>query len=638
MQLTRCVLCLLGVGLVSAGCVRGHRQKRARWAPVAAVSASRSEPNKPAAPRVDAWLAPTTVPLDPPFAGESCTARVHELLPRMTLTEKIGQMVQLERAQVARSEDLGRFAIGSVLSGGGSAPRRNDASGWCGMVDDYSRAARGSRIGIPLIYGVDAVHGHNNVRGAVIFPHNIGLGCTRDPQLVERIARATAEEVSATGIDWTFAPVVAAARDPRWGRTYEAFGETAELAESLGVAAIRGYQGERLGRANPSVLACAKHFVADGGTWIGRDRGDTIVDAESLRELHLRQYAAAVAAGVGSIMVSYSSVNGVSMHAHQALLTDVLKNQMGFAGFLVSDFGAIELLPGSYQEQVQAAINAGLDMVMAPRSLSRRVSTLTSLGPNRVSMPRIDDAVARILTVKCELGLFDRNRMRPPLSVVGSSEHRALAREAVGRTMVILKNLDKTLPLDPNSSRLHVAGKSADDIGYQCGGWTIQWQGGSGPITEGTSIRRGIELAMGRGAKVTYSREAIGAAGSSVVIVVVGERPYAEGSGDRAMPVLDDEDRTTIRRAKATGARVVLVIVSGRPLLLGDAAEAADAIVAAWLPGTEGAGVADVLFGRTRPTGRLSRTWPNSIEQVSLAWGDPDYSPLFPYGAGLSYD
>lgn len=505
------------------------------------------------------------------------------------------------------------------------------------MVDDYARLARGSRLAIPLIYGIDAVHGHNNVRGAVIFPHNVGLGCTRDPELVERIARATAEEVSATGIDWTFAPVVAAARDDRWGRTYEAYGETAELAETLGAAAIRGLQGPHLGQAHPSVLACAKHFVADGGTQLGRDRGNSLLDAQAMLDLHLRQYQAAIDAGVGSIMVSYSSVNGIKMHARRDLLTDVLKTQMGFRGFLVSDYGAVEQLVGDFATQVQTAVNAGVDMIMAPKTYQDFVATLVSLVPDRVPLSRIDDAVGRILTTKCELGLFRPERHRPPLSVVGSDGHRILAREAVARTLVMLKNDDGVLPLDPNTPKILVAGKNADDLGAQCGGWTIQWQGGLGPITAGTTIRRGIEMAVARGSRVVYSRDAEDSQGAGVAIVVVGEAPYAEYEGDRRDLRLDPKDVQVIDRAKASGAKVVLVIVSGRPLILGDVADKADAIVAAWLPGSEGEGVADVLFGRVKPTGKLSRTWPASMAQVPINVGDADYHPLYPFGAGLTY-
>lgn len=638
MRIGRLVAILVGIGLLSSGCVRTHRRARMQAAQASPVVPAADDPSKPKPPSVSQWLTPESVKLEPPFASEACVTRVQRLVSSMTLAEKIGQMVQVERGHLSHPDDVKKFALGSLLSEGGGAPPKNEAQVWLETVNAYSEPARGTRLGIPLLYGIDAVHGHNNVRGAVIFPHNIGLGCSRDPELVEKIARATAEEVAATGIDWTFAPVVAAARDERWGRTYEAFGEMPELAESLGVAAIRGYQGKRLGQASPSVLACAKHYVADGGTWGGKDRGDSVLDAVTLRNVHLRQYQAVIAAGVGSIMVSFSSVNGLKMHEHRALLTDVLKQQMGFAGLLISDYGAVELLPGKYAEQLQAAIGAGLDMVMAPKNLSAYFSTMAALVPSGIPMSRIDDAVSRILTTKCELGLFNSDRKRPALSMVGASEHRALARDAVARTLVVLKNDHHLLPLDPNTPIIHIAGKSADDLGYQCGGWTIQWQGGSGPITEGTTIRRGIELSLARGASATYSREGQGASRANVAVVVVGERPYAEGHGDRAKPALDDEDQQTIRKAKASGAKVVVVIVSGRPLLLGDVADSADAIVAAWLPGTEGAGVADVLFGRVKPTGKLSRTWPKTIEQISLNVGDPGYAPLYPYGAGLTYE
>ncbi len=546
-------------------------------------------------------------------------------------------MTQPDRGQMTRPSEVGQFGLGSVLSGGGSSPPRNEPGAWLSMVNEYAAFANNTRLQIPLIYGIDAVHGHNNVQGAVIYPHNVGLGCTRDPGLVERIARATAEEMAATGIDWTFSPVVAAARDERWGRTCEAFGETAELAETLGAAAIRGYQGKRLGQATPSVLACAKHFVADGGTWSGHDRGDSLVDAQTMLDVHLRQYQAAISAGVGSIMVSYSSVNGVKMHARRDLLTDTLKGRLGFSGFLVSDYAALEQLPGNYAEQVETAINAGIDMVMGPRRFQNFISTLTSLVPGRVPLDRINDAVKRILTVKCELGLFEVARQRPPLSVIGSDAHRILARQAVSQTLVLLKNQGNVLPLDPNTPLIHVAGKSADDIGNQCGGWTISWQGASGPITTGTTIRRGIELGAARGARVTYSRDASGANGASVVIAVIGERPYAEGNGDRRNLELDDEDKLVVRRAKLTGAKVVVVLVTGRPVILGEVLDSADAIVAAWLPGSEGAGVADVLFGAVRPSGKLSHSWPRTLAQIPINVGDSQYSPLYPYGYGLTF-
>ena len=622
--------------LMSTACTRSRLRPHNTASSVQAPAPS-VDPSKPAAPKVDKWVFGSERKRDVGWPTAACEAKASELLGKMSIAEKIGQMTQPDRGYVKKSSDVTQFALGSILSGGGSSPPRNEPSAWLNMVSEYENAAFATRLKIPLIYGIDAVHGHNNVRGAVIFPHNIGLGCSRDPALVERIARATAEEVAATGIDWTFAPVIAAARDERWGRTFEAFGESPELAELLGVAAIKGYQGEKLGHAAPAVLACAKHFVADGGTWSGRDEGDSLVDAETLWQTHLRQYQAAINAGVGSIMVSYSSVNGAKMHGRRDLLTDVLKKGMGFQGFLVSDYTAVEQLPGNYAAQVESAINAGVDMVMGPKSFQNFVQTLSSLVPSHVPIERVDDAVKRILTVKCDLGLFSPERKRPSLSTVGSSEHRVLARQAVAQTLVVLKNEGAVLPLDPNTSHLHIAGSNADDVGNQCGGWTIAWQGGSGPMTTGTTIRRGLEVGAARGARVTYSRDGAGAEGAKVVVVVIGERPYAETAGDRRSLELNPEDLSVVRKAKQTGAKVVVVLVSGRPMILGEVIDSADAIVAAWLPGSEGAGVADVLYGAVKPTGKLSHSWPKSMAQIPINVGDADYAPLFPYGYGLTY-
>ena len=636
MSFFRHACCLALAGFVTTGCVRSrfrpHGGAAAAQAPVAAVDTT-----APPAPHVDQWLVPSGSKPDVGWPTPACESLVSGLLAKLTLSEKIGQMTQPDRGSLRAPSEVGQYTLGSILSGGGSSPPRNEPAAWLAMVSEYEQFAANTRSKIPLIYGIDAVHGHNNVHDAVVYPHNIGLGCTRDPDLVEQIAHATAEEMAATGIEWTFSPVLAAARDERWGRTYEAFGETSELAESLGSAEIRGYQGARLGQAKPAVLACAKHFVADGGTWAGHDRGDSLVDAQAMLDQHLRQYKAAVNAGVGSIMVSYSSVNGVKMHARRDLLTDVLKNQMNFAGFLVSDYAALEQMRGNYEEQVESAINAGLDMIMGPKRFQDFITTLTSLVPRRVPLERIDDAVKRILTVKCELGLFSTARQRPPLSSIGSNEHRSLARQAVSKTLVLLKNDKQALPLDPNTPHIHVAGKNADDIGHQCGGWTISWQGGSGPTTAGTTIRRGIELGAARGARVTSSKDASGAQGANVVVVVIGERPYAEGNGDRRNLELDPEDLSVVRKAKQTGAKVVVVLVTGRPVILGEVAETADAIVAAWLPGSEGAGVADVLYGAAKPSGKLSHSWPKSMAQIPINVGDTGYAPLFPYGYGLSY-
>jgi beta-glucosidase len=546
-------------------------------------------------------------------------------------------MTQPDRGHLRNPDEVAKDFLGSLLSGGGSWPPKNELRAWLLMTEGFIAKSKQTRLQIPLIYGIDAVHGHNNVYGATIFPHNIGLGASRDPGLVERVARATAREVRATGIDWTFAPVVAAARDERWGRTYEAFGETAELASLLGPAAIRGFQGERLGQGEHSVLATAKHFVGDGGTHRGKDRGNTVVTAEQLLETHLKQYEDAIAAGVGSIMVSFSSINGKKMHASRELVTDVLKGQMKFEGFLISDWAAHELLDGNFDSQVAQTINAGVDMVMGSSNYHSFQTTLASLVPNVVPMTRIDDAVTRILTVKCELGLFEPSRSRPGLEVVGSREHREIAREAVQKSLVLLENKGDLLPLSKTVQRLHIAGRNADDLGNQCGGWTLDWQGMSGPLTVGTTIRQAIERTVTQATKVTYSRDGKGAAGAEVVIVVVGERPYAEGNGDTKEPALDKEDQEAIANAKATGAKVVLVVVSGRPLLLGEGQQKADAIVAAWLPGTEGQGVADVLFGDAAPTGKLGHSWPKNMAQIPINFGDPNYEPLYPYGFGLSY-
>jgi beta-glucosidase len=559
------------------------------------------------------------------------TRDVEALLAQMTLDEKIGQMTQAGRAYLRSEGDIRDYFLGSVLSGGGSAPPDATAPGWAEMYDRYQGIALQTRLRIPIAYGIDAVHGHNNVRGAVIFPHNVGLGCTRDPGLVERVARATAEEVAATGIDWTFSPCIAVARDERWGRTYESFGETPELAVEMGAAAVRGYQ--------PAILACPKHYLADGGTDGGRDQGDARIDEAALREVHLPGYRAAVGAGAATVMASFSSWNGQKMHGHRYLLTDVLKGELAFAGFLVSDWAGIDQLPGDYASDVETAINAGIDMVMVPDRYREFISTLRSLvQAGRVPQSRIDDAVRRILRTKIDAGLFDGPYAdRALLAQVGSEAHRQVAREAVRRSLVLLENEGGVLPLSKAARRLHVAGRSADDLGHQCGGWTITWQGGSGAITTGTTILQAIRAAVPAGTEVTYSRDGSGAAGAEAGVVVIGETPYAEGAGDRADLSLAAEDVAAVRAVAAARVPAVVVLVSGRPMILGDVLGLADAIVAAWLPGTEGAGVADVLFGDHAPTGRLNHSWPRSMSQVPINVGDPGYDPLYPYGYGPTY-
>jgi beta-glucosidase len=549
----------------------------------------------------------------------------------MTLDEKIGQITQADRSSLRSEADIRDYFLGSVLSGGGSAPPDRSAAGWADMYDRYQGFALRTRLQIPLVYGVDAVHGHNNVVGAVIFPHNIGIGCTRDAALVERVARATAEEVAATGIDWTFSPCIAVARDVRWGRTYESFGETPELVSEMAAAAVPGYQ--------PTILACAKHYLADGGTTGGHDQGDAQIDEATLRAIHLPGYRSAIAAGVGSVMASFSSWNGQKMHGSRYLLTDVLKGELGFQGFVVSDWAGIDQLPGDYASDVETSINAGIDMVMVPDRYPEFVSTLRSLVQSgRVPQSRIDDAVRRILRQKIALGPWEKPYAdRSLLAQVGSDAHRQLGREAVRKSLVLLKNEGRLLPLSKMTRRIHVAGKNADDLGNQCGGWTITWQGGSGAITVGTTILQGIRAAVLGGASVTYSRDGSGADGADVGVVVIGETPYAEGYGDRTDLALPAEDVAAVRAVRAVRVPTVVVLVSGRPLILGSILDEADAIVAAWLPGTEGAGVADVLFGDFPPTGRLSHSWPRTMAQVPVNWGDAAYDPLYAYGYGLSY-
>ncbi|RKN44072.1 glycoside hydrolase family 3 protein [Streptomyces hoynatensis] len=567
--------------------------------------------------------------------------RVEDLLGRMTLDDKLGQMTQADRSALDPQSDIATYRLGSVLSGGGSAPAQNTAEGWADMYDAYQRTALSTPLGIPLLYGVDAVHGHNNVRGATIFPHNIGLGATGDPELVERIGAATAEEVAGTGVDWDFAPCLCVARNDRWGRTYESFGEVPELPTAM-TTLITGLQGETLGSGPASVLATAKHYLGDGGTEGGVDQGDTRLSEAELRAVHLPPFREAVARGVGSVMVSYSSWNGEKVHGSAYLINGLLKEELGFDGFVVSDWGAIDQLdgsPGFTGAEIAQGINAGLDMIMVPYEYREFLSLLRQeVQAGRIPMERIDDANRRILTKKFELGLFEHPYTDRSLTgTVGSAAHRELARQAVRESQVLLKNEGGVLPLDPGA-RVFVAGKSADDIGNQSGGWTISWQGGSGEVTPGTTILDGIRAAALDPARVAYDREGEGVDGSyDVAVAVVGETPYAEGAGDRPGGLgLDQEDLDTLGRLRASGVPVVVVLVSGRPLDVAGPLADWDALLAAWLPGTEGAGVADVLYGAYPPTGRLPVTWPASASQEPINEGDGQ-QPLFPLGYGLGY-
>jgi beta-glucosidase len=561
---------------------------------------------------------------------------IEALLGRMTLDEKIGQMTQVDLRALKDKDgkEIADFFIGSVLSGADSLPKPNLPETWVDTYDRFQNQALSTRLGIPILYGIDAVHGNGGVKGAVIFPHEIGLGCTRSPELVEAVARVTAEEVAGVGIDWTFAPCLAVPRDERWGRTYEGFGETPELAASLGAAAIRGYQEAPGGAA---ILATAKHFLADGGTTGGKDRGDAAISEEELRRIHLPGYIAAIKAGVGSVMVSFSSWNGQPMHSNRHLITDVLKGELGFSGFTVSDWAAIDLMSPDYTRDIEVAINAGLDMIMVPNRYGEFITRLKELVvAGRVPQARIDDAVRRILKQKARFALWERPFTdRALTATIGSPQHRAVARDAVRKSLVVLKNEGAALPIR-KEARVHVCGFRADDMGVQCGGWSVGWRGRRGPITPGTTIRQAITDVVGA-ARVDFSKDAVGAERADVVVVVVGEDPYAEGSGDRSDLALSRDDQALVAAAKRSGKPVVVVLLSGRPLILGDVLDAANALVAAWLPGTEGAGVADVLFGAWKPTGKLSCSWPHNMAEVPINVGDPRYAPLFEYGFGLSW-
>jgi beta-glucosidase len=632
----RCTLPLVAL----LGC--GAPRPAAPGAALAAAAAP-TRPKRCLAPE-SASAALSANPAAGGFPSEACVSRARALVSQMTLLEKLGQMMQPDRGML-RPGDVENLGVGSILSGGGSAPADNTPLGWARMATEYRSQSLGGRLKIPVLYGVDAVHGHNNVPGAVIFPHNIGLGATRDPDLVTRIGRATALELSATGMDWTFAPVVAAARDERWGRTYEAFGETGELAELLGPAMIRGLQGTRLGERPDGVLACAKHFLADGHTEGGKDQGNATLTPEVIERDLLPAYAKAIEAGVGSIMVSFSSIDDVKMHCHGPLLNDTLKGQLGFNGFLVSDWRAIEQLPGDYDSQLSSAINAGIDMVMAPAVYTGFFTTMQRLVPSRIPLERVDDAVARILAAKCALGRLEPNAFRraqggslelpPGTDRVGAPEHRLLAREAVRKSLVLLQNEHAVLPLSKQARRIHLAGSHADDMGNQCGGWTISWQGSAGAITSGTTLRQAVEAAAGAGTRVTYSLDGSGASGADVAVVAVGERPYAEGHGDDAKLALDPKALEVVRAVEAQGVPTVVVLMTGRPVILGELPALADALVAAWLPGSEATGITDVLFGDVDFSGKLPHSWPRSIEQVPINVGDPDYDPLYTYGYGL---
>jgi beta-glucosidase len=604
---------------------------------------------------------PTTAPRvvvnahDLPYldADLSTEARVDDLLERMSLAEKVGQMAQAERLGLRSVDQISSLGLGSLLSGGGSVPSQNTPEGWADMIDGYQRQALSTSLQVPLLYGADAVHGHNNVVDATIFPHNIGLGATRDPGLVQQISEATASETKATGVNWAFAPCLCVTRDDRWGRAYESFGEDPALVKMFAAPTTIGLQGADAGdmSGTSEVLATAKHWAGDGGTAYDPaklaaggypiDQGlTTMPSLEAFVATHVDPYLPAIEAGVGSMMPSYSGVDvgagDVRMHENTLLNTELLKGELGFDGFLISDWEGIDKLPGgTYAQKAVRSVNSGLDMAMAPYNYADFITSIeTAVGTGAVAQSRVDDAVRRILTQKFALGLFENAITdRANAADVGSAEHRSVAREAVAESQVLLKN-DDVLPLSKDAS-IYLAGSNTDDLGNQMGGWTISWQGRSGATTAGTTIAQGLQQ-VAPAANVTVSPDASAPlAGHDVGVVVVGETPYAEGVGDVGNNghslSLTDRDRTAIDTVCAAMECVVLV-VAGRTQLVTDKLDAIDGLVASFLPGSEGAGVADVLFGDEPFSGRLPLSWPATAEQVPINVGDAAYEPLFPFG------
>ncbi|KAL0008214.1 hypothetical protein SO802_009716 [Lithocarpus litseifolius] len=590
--------------------------------------------------------------------NQPVAVRVKDLLGRMSLEEKIGQMVQIDRS-VANAEVMKTYYIGSVLSGGGSAPLpQASAEDWVNMINGFQKGSMSTRLGIPMIYGIDAVHGHNNVYNATIFPHNIGLGATRDPELVRRIGEATALEVRATGIPYVFAPCIAVCRDPRWGRCYESYSEDPQIVQEM-TEIIPGLQGEipsnsRKGvpyvGGKKKVAACAKHFVGDGGTTKGINENNTVTDRHGLLSIHMPAYSDAIIKGVSTVMVSYSSWNGVKMHANHELVTNFLKNTLKFKGFVISDWEGVDRITSpprsNYTYSVQAAIQAGIDMVMVPFNYTDFIDDLTYLvKKNFIPMDRIDDAVARILLVKFTMGIFENPLADFSLvNELGSQAHRDLAREAVRKSLVLLKNgenkTNPILPLSKKAPKILVSGTHADNLGYQCGGWTIEWEGFSGNnYTRGTTILGAVTSTVDPSTEVVYREnpdsDFVKSNNFAYAIVVVGEYPYSETLGDSMTLTMVDPGPSIIKNV-CEAVKCVVVVISGRPIVIKPYLSAIHALVAAWLPGTEGQGVTDVLYGDYGFSGKLPRTWFKTVDQLPMNFQDSHYDPLFPFGFGVT--
>lgn len=589
--------------------------------------------------------------------------RVADLLAKMTVEEKVGQVIQPDIASVT-PDDMRRYHFGSVLNGGNSSPDKDEFAPpekWLALADAFYEASvdrSNGGVGIPSIWGTDAVHGHSNIVGATLFPQNIGLGAMRSPDLIVHIGEATAAEIRATGLEWTFAPTLTVPQDTRWGRTYEGYSEDPEVVASYAAAMVRGLQGQPASPGflrPPHVIATAKHFLGDGGTASGKDQGDTRIDEKTLRDVHAAGYVPAIEAGLMSVMASYNSWNGEKMHGHRGLLTDVLKGRMSFEGFVVGDWNGHGQVRGCRATDCPASINAGLDMYMAPDSWRGLYdSLLAQVKSGEVPMARLDDAVSRILRVKFRMGLFEAGKpsSRPgagDFSTLGSPAHRDIARRAVRASLVLLKNNGGLLPLAPKGKVL-VTGDGAHNYAKQSGGWTLTWQGTGADNTRfpgATSIWEGIrDNVQKAGGQAELSTDGGYKVKPDVAIVVFGENPYAEGVGDRPNLLLRADGSNHLEllaKLKAEGIPVVSIFLSGRPLWVNRELNASQAFVAAWLPGSEGAGIADVLFRNVDGSvahdfrGKLPFSWPKTGNQYALHRDKPGYDPLFAFDFGLTY-
>ncbi|MFN0022789.1 MAG: glycoside hydrolase family 3 protein [Parvularculaceae bacterium] len=591
--------------------------------------------------------------------------KIDAIISRMSLAEKVGQITMAEIQSISPA-DVKRFHIGGLLNGGGSYPNKNrnaSVAEWLVMANafyDASMDTGDGKVAVPVLWGTDAVHGHNNVVGATIFPHNIGLGAMRNPAMMRDIGVATAREVAVTGIGWAFAPTVAVARDDRWGRTYESYSEDPALVADYAKEIVVGLQGHPvLGNAfgPDKVVATAKHFIGDGGTLNGDDQGDTQEDEEALKKIHAPGHFTAIGAGAQTVMATFNSWNGVKTHGNRYLLTTVLKDRLGFDGFVVGDWNGHEQLPGCSAGSCAAALNAGVDMIMVPAAWSDFIrNTIKQVKSGDISEARLDDAVRRILRVKLRAGLFEKGRpSAQPLAgataLMGHPDHRALARRAVRESLVLLKN-DNVLPLNPGGKKILVTGDAANSLSRQSGGWTLTWQGrdlSNADFPGATSIYAGIREAVeAGGGKAVLSETGEFASKPDAAIVIFGETPYAEFEGDlendRGVDFEDERALLILRRLRAAGVPTVAIFLSGRPRWVTPEIEAAGAFVAAWLPGSEGAGIADVLIagadGRPRHDfkGKLSFSWPKTPDQNPVNVGDAGYAPLYPFGFGLRYD